>query len=408
MNAREKRVEKAQMRVLFNVPFFAPAVARLPVSFSDDVETAHTDGQSIVIGTKFMDGLTDAQLVTLICHEACHPLLGHLWRAPGGADWDTWNQAADHAVNLMLKEFSAQVMAKRLADPFPFPPPPDAYCANPAFSGMPEEQIYGILASQKSPQGSGGKKGQGQGKSPAAGQGKGQGSPSPHSMPSFGQMQKPKQGQASQSSNKKLQGDWNNTLIQSVEASKGRGDVPGCLQRFVDEMLSPSVPWWEIVRNWLREQAEDDWNWMVPNLTYDESGFILPSLRSERMGPIIFATDTSGSVDQALLAQFRTEKQNALDELKPSKLVDFCCDASITLEKEYRAGDVIAREAPGGGGTDFRPVFKRIEELGETPKCVVYLTDLQGAFPDKEPDYPTLWVVWGGCDKAPWGEVVKA
>jgi predicted metal-dependent peptidase len=196
--------------------------------------------------------------------------------------------------------------------------------------------------------------------------------------------------------------------MQAVEIAKGRGDLPGGMARFVGELLNPTVPWWELVRQWLREQASDDWSWSKPNKYYDESGFILPSLDSERMGPIVFATDTSGSIDQVMLQHFQTEKQNCLDDLKPASLLDICCDSKIQQVAEYRVGDTINCRAPGGGGTSFKPVFQHVENSGVAPKCLVYLTDLDGDFPSQAPDYPVLWIAYGGADKAPFGDVVQA
>src|SRR5277367_4287721 len=158
-NDRQKRLDKAQLRVLFQVPFFAPGVARLPVFFDDSgqVPTACTDGERIIWSGPWFDSLPDAVLTTVLCHEACHCLLGHLWRLPGpGGDMGVANEACDHAVNLMLREFSELIMAKRLADPFPFPPDAPGL-ADPAYRGMAEETIYAKLMANR-PQG--GKAGQ--------------------------------------------------------------------------------------------------------------------------------------------------------------------------------------------------------------------------------------------------------
>lgn len=399
MNARQKRVEKAQTRVIFTCPFFAPGVAKLPVVFDDSVDTACTDGAGIRWNPAWFDKLTDAQIVTVLVHETAHCLLGHLWRAPDGCDWDTWNQATDHAVNLMLKDFSQIVTSKGLADPFPFPEPAEAFCANPAFQGMAEEVIYGRLARNKPPSGpSGGKPGKGQGSGS-------QGKSAPGSMPSFGQIAKPTPGQ--QSNAKKLSGDWSNTLIQSAKLAQGQGTLPARIERLVDGLVNPQVPWWELLRSWLREQCADDWDFLCPALEYETSGFILPSMNSERCGPIVFATDTSGSIDHAMLAQFQTEKQDCLDTMRPKRLVDIYCDASIHKVEEYSVGDTIAKQCPGGGGTDFRPVFKHIEKMAEPVKALVYLTDLEGSFPSEPPPYPVIWCVWGSKTDAPFGVVVK-
>lgn len=427
MTAREKRIERAQTRVIFTVPFFAPAVAKLPVVWDESLDTACTDGTGIRFSPAFCDKLTDPQLVTILCHEACHCLLGHLWRAPEGADWDVWNEATDHAVNLMLQEFGAVVRGKGLADPFPFPEPADAYCADKRFSGMAEESIYKVLANRPKQQGGGGNgtgKGQGSpggvqtpspGQKPVVGTSGGhskapQHKPQPGSMPSFGQMAKPKPGNGNGNvpSAKKLQNDWNGTLIQSAKLASGQGSLPAGMERLVGELVSPTVNWWDILRSWLREQVADDWNWLAPAMEYDGSGFILPSLKSERCGPIVFATDTSGSINEELLARFQVEKQNCLDEMRPRKVVDIYCDARIHKVAEYTPGDIITKECPGGGGTDFRPVFEYVAKLPETVKAVVYLTDLYGSFPQADPGVPVIWVSWTKGGTAPFGTVVYA
>ena len=53
----------------------------------------------------------------------------------------------------------------------------------------------------------------------------------------------------------------------------------------------------------------------------------------------------------------------------------------------------------GGGGTDFRPPFEKLEELGIVPDLAVYFTDMHGRFPDHEPAYPVVWAAT--TDKQP-------
>lgn len=411
MNDKDRmaRIHKAQLRTLFNVPFFAPGVAKLPNRFvdkSEGIETAATSGEEIRWCREWFDSLDDKYLPTVLCHEVAHCMLGHLWRAPLGADWDVWNQATDHAVNNMLKEFSDNAMGKRSADPFPFPEPVSQWCCNPQFKGMAEEQIYAMLANRRSPQPPG------KGNKPGKGGGLAGGGGLPKAAP-FGQILKPDApGQGNKpaptpSQQKQLANDWQNTLAQSAMMAKGRGDLPGGLDRFVEEFLNPKVPWYEVLRHKLREQAADDWDFTKPNRRFADSDFILPTLESERLGPVVFATDTSGSIDHEMLKHFQTEKQSCLDDMRPSRLVDIYCDSRIHKVAEYRVGDTIDRKAPGGGGTDFRPVFEHVSNLSEPVKCLIYLTDLEGSFPEEVPPYPVIWVNWGNSPgKAPFGEVI--
>ena len=391
MNDREKRVERAQMRVLFQVPFFAPAVAKLSVRFIKRAEaerifppglefTACTDGKQILWFDEWFDSLPDAVLPTVLCHEAEHCLLGHLWRMPVGGDFQTWNQAADHAVNLGLKEFGAIVQRKRVADPFPFPAPQDSYCADSRFAGMAEEAIYNQLAAQR--QGGGG-------------------------IPQFGEMIRPDPATAAQASNKSLQNDWEATLIQSVQLAVGRGDCPGNLERMVGTLVSPNVPWYDVLRSWVREHCADDWDWLTPALEYEGSGFILPSMRSEKVGPVVVASDWSGSTYGELAERFHAEKQYLLDTVRPSKLVDFGFDTRVVSEREYVVGDTIDPTIRGGGGTSFVEVLARCRDMVPPPKAVVVLTDMDGEF-GEDPGVPCLWVTWEQGATAPFGEVIYA
>lgn len=407
---RVKRCDRADLRILFHLPFFAPGACRLPVEFSTEFPKACTDGKRIMINPDWLDTIKDEHITTVKCHEILHPLLGHLWRMPTGADHDLWNQACDYVVNGMLKDFSKTFTAKGLADPFPFPP--GDYLYDQCYDGMCEEQIYTLLSSRKS-----GQQGQQvqQGNQPGQqGQGQGQGQQpgqQPGNQPGKGQ-QGSKPGQFGQftvangnsQSGKADANSWKCTMIQSA-SGKAKGSVPSGILREIDSLLDPGVPWYELLNRWLKERATDDYNWQKPNV-YFPGEFILPIMESEKIGYLVFATDTSGSIDHEALARFQAAKQAALDDLTPRTLIDIYCDACVHRVDEYRPGDTIAKRAPGGGGTDFRPVFDHVAKLDEPPKCLVYLTDLQGTFPAEAPPYPVLWVVWGD-EKPPWGELVQ-
>jgi predicted metal-dependent peptidase len=74
------------------------------------------------------------------------------------------------------------------------------------------------------------------------------------------------------------------------------------------------------------------------------------------------------------------------------------CDTSIRAEYELSGCDPVPLRAKGGGGTDFRPVFNRADEMvaaGEHVAGVVYLTDLYGPQPDAS-ELATLWLCTSG------------
>ena len=63
----------------------------------------------------------------------------------------------------------------------------------------------------------------------------------------------------------------------------------------------------------------------------------------------------------------------------------------------------------GGGGTDFRPVFRYVDEHPELePNLLIYFTDGYGDYPDRAPAYPVMWLLTrdGECG-IDWGMQVK-
>ena len=107
-------------------------------------------------------------------------------------------------------------------------------------------------------------------------------------------------------------------------------------------------------------------------------------------------TDDSAKI----LGEFVGALQVVLDECRPQNLHVMSCDAAVSrVRTDYAPGDMISTDAksyPGGGGTDFRPVFDAIGKMDDQPCCAVYLTDGYGAEPTKAPDYPVLWVLVDG------------
>jgi predicted metal-dependent peptidase len=58
----------------------------------------------------------------------------------------------------------------------------------------------------------------------------------------------------------------------------------------------------------------------------------------------------------------------------------------------------LPEQVSGGGGTDFRPVFEWVAREDMGPDLLVYFTDAEGRFPEREPSFPVVWLVKG---KAP-------
>ena len=199
--------------------------------------------------------------------------------------------------------------------------------------------------------------------------------------------------------------NWTIATAQAEATAKAMGTAAGDAARAIREQVAPKVDWRDVLRRYLSAAAKSDYAWTPPNRRYIARGLYLPSLRSEALGPVVVAVDTSGSIDDATLAVFSAEITAILDEAEPEAIHVVYCDAAVKAVESFEAHDVIQLTPKGGGGTAFRPVFEWVAQSDIQPVCAIYLTDLDGRDFGQTPDYPVLWV---STEKtvAPFGEVI--
>jgi len=199
---------------------------------------------------------------------------------------------------------------------------------------------------------------------------------------------------------------WKEAVQQAATAAKRRGSLPGALERFAAAAAQPRVDWRSVLWRFVQDVARSDYSWSKPSRRYLPLGLYLPALQGHEMGEIVWGFDTSGSVDDVLVAQFAREIQAVAEDLQPARVHVVYCDSRVHAVDTFEQGDPIVLKPKGGGGTAFEPVFDRVAELGITPACLIYLTDMEGSFPDDAPDYPVLWATTSD-DEAPFGEKVR-
>jgi predicted metal-dependent peptidase len=375
MDAKEK-VSIALCQLLFEQPFFGTLALQLKKIEDKTCPTMATDGKRLLYGPKFVDSLPIPVIRTILAHEVLHCALLHPTRR-GMRNPKKWNIACDYVINEQLQELNE----KSNNQPFPFPEGKLAPLLNKQYRGMMAEQVYDLLPDDPDSNG------------------KGDGSDFQGGM---GDVMDPERGEDS----KQIETDWQIATAQAAELCKKQGTLPSSMERLVQELLNPPPRWQDILRRWVRDIAKDDYSFTRPNSRYAHTGFILPSLYSQRIGRIAVAIDTSGSITPELLNVFLSEVEGILHEVKPRETVVFDCDAEIHHKWTLDTGDPVPRDFTGGGGTCFRPVFEALE-TEERPDCLIYFTDLHGSFPDSEPGYPVLWVTYGEHNgKHPWGELV--
>ena len=409
-NAVAERVERQNVRVVVDHPFWSSLLLQMGIEQTDHIPTACTDGDKIYYNPAYYDGLTDQQIFTVQVHEVGHPAFGHLWRK-GDRDMEKWNIACDYELNNFLMEYNdEEVAAGRLA-PFAFP---DGALIDPAFKGKSAEEIYNLIPDPPKPPGrkpGDGKPGDGPGQpgnqpgdkpgQPGDQPGGSGDKPSPDTGGGMGDFTDP----AKKDGN--TEAEWKNRIAQAHNAAKLQGRGSGSMGRLVDRLLKGEQDWRYILRDLLSSVAADDYDEQRPDRRFLEDDIYLPSLYSEKVGEFVVAIDTSGSVTDDMLKKFMGEVQVCLDTVKPEKITVIDCDAQIYQVAEFTDGDDVESFSPkGGGGTDFNPVFDHVRKMESQPEAVVYLTDGMGSFPSEAPPYPVIWVDYGGTNY-PFGEVVR-
>jgi len=370
----QKLMVAARTAALLDFPFWGCLSLRLKLVEDPTAGTAWTDGETLAFAPEFVEKLTAAQRVGLVCHEVAHVAHGHPWRR-GDRDPRRWNIACDRAINGLLKQAGLQL------------PPGGLY--EPADAGLSAEAIYSRLPVEPPGEGAGGE-GEGEkGNDP----GKCGGVKDPQ-----GETEAP------------TEASWEVATLQAAMTCKSQGTLPAGMERLVRTIRKPACR--DLVAalmEFVQRSASEDYHWGSPNRRYAPMGLYLPSLKSSQMPPIAAAVDTSGSISPDLLEEYVGALQTVLDETRPEKLTVISCDARVHRVAEYQAGDEISKtDYPGGGGTSFIPALEEIEKDDEV--CVaIYLTDLDGRMPDKEPPFPVLWVVrdvYGQRPKPKFGDVI--
>jgi predicted metal-dependent peptidase len=168
-----------------------------------------------------------------------------------------------------------------------------------------------------------------------------------------------------------------------------------------------SIDWRAEMADFVRAAMSTRNDWSRSSRRHAWQPVIYPRKRADEVGTVLFARDTSGSITDTVCAQYSALITACISETGCAGVV-IDCDTSIKAEYVLDGFTECPLTAKGGGGTDFRPVFARADEMvaaGDHVAGVVYLTDLHGPAPEQS-ELPTLWL--STSDKTgPFGRTVR-
>lgn len=440
---RKDKVDAARFYVFQSVKVYGQLSQFHTDQFSETVPTACTDGQFITWGQS-LEKWSSEEVRFVLLHETLHCVNKHLWRFDP-TDPDA-QKACDYEINLFLVE-------KAQKNDWKIRMPKDGLLEY-RFANMCAEDILQVLKGEKNSvqhqnqdQGQGQdqdraqsqaqaqdqKQGQeqdqeqdqeqGQGQGQEQGQGQGQDQDQDYNDPcgSFSAPAKIEQASSQSSSQPSGQNPtsghsdpfeekWSKALIQASLVNKlaKKGDMPAELERAIADSLASPPNWESEMVDFAKKAISQKNDWTQPARRHAWQKVIYPRKKADQVGLILLIRDTSGSIGERELSAFNALGESCLAETNCSAILADC-DVDVHHQWEVNPGEIFPSQSFGGGGTDFRPVFVRAQELideGREVCGIIYLTDLDGEFPEQAPEVPTLWLCT--TDKvAPFGRTVK-
>ncbi len=378
-NAEEKkekeRVTQAAMdcraRLLLRQPFIGMLGMRLDIAAVKDsrMRTACTDGKTVYIDIDYFNCLEEEEDTCLLAHEIWHCVLRHFLRKQD-RERIRFNYAADLEVDFLL-----EADGFRIKDMLPHEWRWKGRCAEEIYEKIDLKKIRGADRHCDT-----------------------------HVYP-----EDPEAVEDELLDNSELiidpdlrlavdhesERQWRNWVVSAAQSlERRRGNLPGHIQRVVDNIYKPGLDWREVLQQFVTEKFGGQRVWLPPARRYLHQGLYIPGRKTEHLSAVI-AVDTSGSTCLEL-PEFLGEFNGIVNSFGSYQITLIQCDTRVQNVTEYSQDCPMPQdtfEFSGFGGTDFRPVFRYIEENVENPELVIFLTDGQGPAPVNPPEYPVLWVL---------------
>ena len=378
----EQRIERTHVTLMRDKRFclFSGLFMIGKTEVVDNIPTAVTDGVNVKYGRAFVDSLNDKQLAFLILHETMHKAYRHLtvWDKLYKKDPMLANMACDFVINLQIKDYDPDDLVVEM--------PTDENgkvlgCIDEKYRGMDAAQVFAELQKNPPPIGNGGGDGEGAG---------------------FDEHEWGKASEVTPEEAEKIAKEIDNALRQGALLA---GKMNGEISTEIRELLNPKVNWRDALRDLIKTIAKgrDDSSWRKYNRRFVGSDIYMPTPISIKLGRIVLAQDTSGSVYGEPLVQFMSEVNSITQETTPEAIDLLYWDTAVASHEVYEGHEVtnlVATTKPrGGGGTSPECIPAYIREKGMTPDCVIVLTD--GEFYRNEAgdwngvDCPIIWAIIG-------------
>lgn len=339
--------------------FFSTILLGLEVKYDEKTETASTNGLNILINLEFFMSLSKVERIGLLMHEVLHVALSHMTRC-GDRKPGKFNRACDYSINLIAIDAGFTI--------------PEGGLLDYSYRDMSPEEIYACL-------------------------------PNGPENSKNNDIVYVDSEEAS-----KIQNQIDDLLILAEQAAaiKGEaGNIPLELQRHIDKLINPTVPWHAILRGCMQALARTNHDWKKPNKRYMNQEIIMPSIAGKKLSNGAVAIDVSGSFEQDQFEGAVSEAYTIFKKLSPDALSLLQFDHTLKpVETIKSLNEFNQVEFHGGGGTN---IYEPLEWAKENnPSFLVVFTDGFFEMIDLKLKCPVIWLIFDNPNfEAPYGKVIN-
>ncbi|CAA6813957.1 MAG: Unknown protein, partial [uncultured Thiotrichaceae bacterium] len=343
----EDKLVAARTRLILDKPFLGALVLRLPLQAADPAwcATTGTDARKFYYNPEYVQELRPDETQFVLAHEALHCALSHFARRQHRVK-HRWDLACDYAINPILLEDGLK-------------PPPGIIMLQ-EYNGMTAEEIYPCIDDndlsetldqhlydkednpaeggqdssenplenrdkQEKPKSDNATEEQPQEK-PNDTESEGNQGNSPQQEPDEAAGGAPPPPPLSQQEAEELAVQWQQRMAGAAQQAQQAGKLSGVMQRLVNELLQPRLPWRNLLAHYMTALARDDYSYARPS-TRRGNPAIFPTLRSQQVN-VAVALDVSGSVNDKELLSCLSEI-NAIKGQIRATVTLLPCDSAI-------------------------------------------------------------------------------
>ena len=376
MSKFEEKFVKSRVKLLKKSPFFGTILLHTQYELTNDIETAATDGTTLLINEEWMCSQSEDNFNGVLLHETLHMALCHIERTRDLDDMMLANIAADIVVNGIIKDNKISLPKEALYDD--------------DLKHLSVREIYSILKDK-------------------------QNKDENYISDKYGEDEvneclKPgKEGASDEKINNKSK--WENIInkAKTIAKMKQAGVKGSGMARIFKELLDPTINWKDALYKYVT-QSRADFEGYDRRFIHD--GLYIDDVGGNKVHIAAFV-DTSGSVDEELLQNFLSELFFAINSTRGTTGYLYYFDTELYPQGNIEDLDGVPKPV-GLGGTSFVPIMEELNKVSTENSHVqtvgIIYTDGFAPMTWKEPETPLLWCISPGGikeDQIKYGDVVR-